>query len=87
MRKIGGVKRLDFFPHEHATNQYYNKASHGGVVNPKGYFPFNESHQQTIKKPEDMNSKRYIKRHYPLMKDLPGFDQTGHKRNKREYDY
>ena len=62
------------------------------MVNPKGYFPTNESHLQTIdRKPKDVSNKRYVKRHYPpqnpLMKDVPGFDQTGHRRNKREYDY
>ena len=79
LSKIGGVKRLNFFPHEQATNQYYNKEAHGGVVNPKGYFPTNESHLNAIeRKPKDLNAKRYIKRHYPpknpLMKDVPGFD-------------
>ena len=43
LKKIGGLKRLNFFPHEQTTNNYYNKEAHGGNVSAKGYFPSNDT--------------------------------------------
>lgn len=33
-----GVKRVDFFPTEPATNDYYNKEAQGGNTSMKGHF-------------------------------------------------
>jgi hypothetical protein len=38
LKKIRGLKRLNFFPHEKSMNDYYNKETHGGNISWKGYF-------------------------------------------------
>jgi hypothetical protein len=40
LKAIKGLKRLNFFPHEPSMNEFYNKETHGGNINPVGHFKY-----------------------------------------------
>lgn len=62
LKEIKGLKRLNFFPNEPSMNEFYNKETHGGNINPVGYFKYDyiKFSNRVLQPEEKHRTKRYI---------------------------